>query len=126
MDETRQNPADGKRRERLVQRLDGMVESGRVTEQEAERLRTASEPSEFDKGLLSIRLRHARASLDAAVRDGVMTREEADGFLGRLRGGEHTGALRAQLRSLRRGTPPGTPVVDVNGTKDRSHGGVSA
>jgi hypothetical protein len=101
MDGTHQSPTVGMRQERLVDRLDKMVDAGRVTEQEAERLRRADTPGEFEDGVLDIRLRHAGTTLDAAVRGGSLTQQEADGLLGRLRDGEHSRALRGQLHSLR-------------------------
>jgi hypothetical protein len=118
MDGKDDSPADDTRHDRLVDRLDRMVESGRVTEQEAGRLRTAAAPGEFEEGILDIRLRHAGTTLDPAVHEGSLTREEADTFLGRLRNGEHPGALRAQLRSLRRLPRSGTvaPRLDRSGS----------
>lgn len=74
-----------------------------MTDQEAERLRSADEPAEVDRVIRTIRVRHAGTKLDAAIADGSLTREEADGFLARLRNGEHSRALRAQLRRLRPG-----------------------
>lgn len=95
---------DTKSRGRLVERLDHMVEAGRVTEDEAGRLRAANGPAEFDDVVRAIRVRHATARLDAAVEDGEMSEEEADGLLVRLRNGEHPRSLRAHLAKFRR--PP--------------------
>ncbi len=94
---------DSRGRTRLVERLDHMVESGRVTEDEARCLRAAAGPDEFDVVVRSIRLRHAGARLDAAVGQGSLTRKEADGFLERLSNGEHPRSLRAHLAKFRRG-----------------------
>ena len=91
-------------RERLVERLDHMVASGRLTEPEAERLRTASEPTDFDDAVRNVRVRHARVKLDAAVADGEITRKEADELLEQLRNGEHPRSLRARLRERRPST----------------------
>jgi len=93
---------DTKSRKRLVERLDSMIGSGRVTEDEAGRLRAADGPAEFDDVVRDIRVRHATARLDAAVDDGGMSREEADGFLARLRNGEHPHELRGHLAKFRR------------------------
>jgi len=93
--------ADPKTHRRLLERLDHMVESGRVTEGEAARLRAATGPGEIERAVGAIRLRHAGARLDAAVADGDMSREEADGFLERLRNGEHPRGLRSHLAQLR-------------------------
>jgi hypothetical protein len=104
---------DPRRNRRLIARLDTMVASGRVTEQEAAALRAASGPGQFDDVLRQIRLRHASTRLGSAVEDGSMSREEADGFLVRLKNGEHPRSLRAHLGKLRPGaagrTKPPTP-----------------
>jgi L-alanine-DL-glutamate epimerase-like enolase superfamily enzyme len=89
------------RRDRILGALDRMVQAGRLTEREAEALRTAADASEFNHAVWHIRARHAGVKLDAAVADGSMTRVEADDLLDRLRHGEHGGGLRSRLRSLR-------------------------
>ncbi len=100
MDDDTQGATSAKRRERIVATLDGMVESGRLTPDEADRLRAAAEPGEFDTALRSVRVRHAGATLDAAIEDGNLSHEDADAILDRLRKGEHSRAIRAHLRSL--------------------------
>ncbi len=102
MDDDLEQRMDTKSRGRLVERLDHMVEAGRVTEDEAGRLRAANGPAEFDDVVRDIRVRHATARLGAAVEDGGMSPEEADGFLGRLRNGEHPRELRGHLAKFRR------------------------
>jgi len=97
-----ESPSGWKKRKRLVDQLDKMVESGKVTEDEAKRVRAASGPAEFDDVTRDISVRHAKARLDAAVEDGGMSQEEADGFLSRLRNGEHPRSLRAHLGKFRR------------------------
>lgn len=87
-------------RGRLLGRLDAMVKSGRVTETEAARLRTATEPGEFESAILEIRARHVGTRLDSAVDRGDLTRQDADAVLERVRAGEHSRALRAHLRKL--------------------------
>ena len=87
-------------RERVVARLDHMVEAGRITEDEAARLRASPQADDFEEGVRAIRVRHAAAKLREAVDAGQMTREEADGHLERLRDGEHPRSLRERLRSL--------------------------
>ncbi|MDQ6847274.1 MAG: hypothetical protein M3019_06790 [Candidatus Dormibacteraeota bacterium] len=89
------------RRDRILGALGRMVQAGRLTEREAEGLRTASDANEFNQAVREIRARHAGVKLDAAVADGSMTRSEADNLLDRLRQGEHGGGLRSRLRSLR-------------------------
>jgi polyhydroxyalkanoate synthesis regulator phasin len=95
---------EARRRDRLVERLDPMVESGRVTQSEADRLRAAEGQGEFDEVAIGIRARHAGGKLDEAVAGGHMTREEADAYLERMKKGEHIPGLRAQLRKLLPGT----------------------
>ncbi|MHB8718362.1 MAG: hypothetical protein ACYDAC_05675 [Candidatus Dormibacteria bacterium] len=81
--------------------MDRMVQAGRLTEREAEALRTAADASEFNHAVREIRARHAGVKLDEAVADGSMTRSEADNLLDRLRQGEHGVGIRSRLRSLR-------------------------
>ncbi|HVB26892.1 MAG TPA: hypothetical protein VNE21_03145 [Mycobacteriales bacterium] len=98
------DPWGPRKRERFVAKLDHLVESGRVSATEAERLRAADEPGTFAAALREIRVRHAGMTLTAAVAGGTMTRAEADSYLERLRDGEHSRSLRAQLRRLLPGT----------------------
>jgi hypothetical protein len=77
-----------------------MVASGRLTEEEADRLRGADESGQFDSAIRGIRVRHAGAKLAAAIEDGSLSQEDADVILNRLRSGEHSAAIRAHLRSL--------------------------
>jgi polyhydroxyalkanoate synthesis regulator phasin len=108
MDEVDQGSKDQERRQRLLGRLDRMVESGRVTEEESDSLRTANSNEDFDEVVRHIRVRHATAGLSAAVEDGDMTAEEADRAVERLRSGEHPTGLRANLRRHRSGTRRGS------------------
>ncbi len=89
------------RRDRILGTLDRMVASGRITENEAQDLRTATDERDFNQAVRNIRVRHAGVQLDEAVADGSLTRTEADRLLDRLRTGEHGGSLRARLRGLR-------------------------
>ena len=91
---------DARRRARLVANLGRRVESGRLTAEEADRLRAASEPDEFETVVRLIRVRHAGTRLAGAVEDGSVSREAADAFLDRLRTGEHSRAIRGHLRWL--------------------------
>jgi hypothetical protein len=101
MNEDLESQTGWRGRKRLVGRLDKMVESGRLTEEEAERLRGAAQATEFDDVVRDIRVRHAMTRLDAAVVAGSVTQVEVDGFLERLRNGEHPRSLRGHLRKLR-------------------------
>jgi len=102
-DEDVEDQTGPKSRQRLVERLDHMVESGRVTEEEAERVRAAGGPAEFEHAVRNIRLRHAGARLGTAVEDGSMSQAEADGLLARIGRGEHPRSIRAHLSKLRPG-----------------------
>jgi hypothetical protein len=90
---------------RIIGQIDKMVTSGRITEDEAVRLRAAEGRPEFDVAVGEIRARHAGAHMEGAVRAGEMSRQEADGYLERLRSGEHPKGLRARLAKHRPGKP---------------------
>jgi hypothetical protein len=94
--------AQPRNRARLLERLDKMVEAGRLTEDEAARLRGAAESSEFSDAVGEIRRRHATARLDDAVADGRLTPEETGALRERLENGEDP----RFLRGLGRGAPP--------------------
>jgi predicted outer membrane protein len=102
------NSLSSTRRERLEQRVEKMRASGRLSEQEAARLRAARGPAEFDEAVRDVRVRHAGARLEAAVADGTIARDEADALLERLRSGEHSRSLRARIGALRPGRAPDT------------------
>jgi hypothetical protein len=89
-------------RERLLERVGKMLQAGRITAAEAERLRCAAGSSQFSEIVCEIRVRHAGARLDEAVEDGRLTREEANVLLGRLEDGEQP----RFLHDLRRGWGP--------------------
>lgn len=88
----------------LNKRIDKMLEAGRITEEEATRVRAAAGRGEADDVVQQIRLGHVTAMLDAAVEDGAMTREEADALLARVTKGERPRFRRGALR--RRDEPP--------------------
>ena len=89
------------RRERIIEQVEKMVRSGRITEEEAERLRATEGTADFDTAIGDIRARHAGVHMESAIAKGEMTQEEADGYLVRLRDGEHPEGLRARLRKHR-------------------------
>lgn len=97
-DQTAPEPA---RLERVVEQADKMVASGRLTAEEADRLRAAPDPGQTEGVLRDIRARHAGERLDVAVAEGAMTREEADRILEQVRGGEHSRKLRSHLAQFR-------------------------
>ncbi len=102
MNDDLENEKGPKSRARILERLDKMVASGRVTETEAARLRAAVDANQFDEAVRGIRVRHAGARLDAAVEGGQMTQAEAAGYLERLKKGEHPRSLRTHLTNLHR------------------------
>ncbi|MEO7118918.1 MAG: hypothetical protein ABIZ34_08100 [Candidatus Limnocylindrales bacterium] len=110
MDESLGNRMDWKTRDRLVGRLDRMVDAGRLTAEEADRIRAAGQQKEFNDVVRDIRVRHAAASLDSEVADGSLTRDAADDLLERVRNENHSPSLRARLRDLRSGVRAGSPV----------------
>jgi len=83
--------------DRIIGQLDKMVAAGRMTEQEAARLRATAGTPEFETTLAGVRTRHAAVQVDAAISAGEMSQEEADAYLDRLRSGEHPKGLRARL-----------------------------
>jgi len=99
MDELPEIDEDWSKRDRLLEHLESMVASGRVTEPEAARLREARDPAAFGAVLRDIRVRHAEARFEDAVVDGRVDRGEADAVLDRMRRGEHTRSLRGYLTS---------------------------
>jgi polyhydroxyalkanoate synthesis regulator phasin len=84
--------------ERIMEQLDKMVASGRVTPDEATRLRATAGTSEFDTAVAAIRARHAQAHTDRAVEAGQMSDEEAHGYLARVRDGDQSRELRAHIK----------------------------
>jgi|SRR5579863_7008013 len=87
--------------DRIIEQVDKMVASGRITDDEAARLRATKGTADFDAAVGAIRARHASAQMDGAIAEGEMTPEEADSYLERLRSGEHPKGLRARLRKHR-------------------------
>lgn len=95
---------------RILEQIDTMVASGRITSQEATQLRAAQGTDEFDGVVNAIRARHAGAHMEVAIASGDMSPGEAEGYLERLRHGEHPEGLRARLRQHRpRRHEPGVP-----------------
>ena len=90
--------------QRIIEQMDKMVESGRITEEEAAQLRATEGTADFEAAVGAVRARHAGAHVEAAIADGEMSQEEADAYLERLRSGEHPEGLRARLRMHRTGT----------------------
>ena len=83
---------------RMLERLDAMVASGRITAEEAAQLRATEGTPAFDDAVARIRARHAQAHTDPAVAEGRMSQEQADHLLERVLDGEHSAELRKQVR----------------------------
>src|SRR5262245_5227728 len=92
---------DWKRRDRLLGRLDRIVQTGRMTEAEANRIRSARSADEFNAVARDIRVRHAKADLDRAVEAGTLARADADAILEQVALGEHRASLRAKSAAWR-------------------------
>ncbi len=86
--------------QRFESRLDAMVKAGRVSEDEATRLR-AADPVRRAEMIQQIQLRHAAARLDEEVRAGRATSGEAGDVLDRLSKGESPRILSRLLRKHR-------------------------
>ena len=89
------------KQERIIEQVEKMVRSGRITEEEAQRLRATEGTADFDAAVGDIRARHAEAHMEGAIAQGEMSQQEADGYLVSLRDGEHPEGLRARLRKYR-------------------------
>lgn len=92
---------DPERLSRIAGQADKLVAAGRLTLDEAQRLRAAPDVSHAEQVVREIRARHASERLDAAVSEGVMTRQQADDLLERVRSGEHSRTLRSHLSRFR-------------------------
>jgi polyhydroxyalkanoate synthesis regulator phasin len=101
MDDNREDASGSKGARRRIDQADKMLRSGRITAEEAARLSAAGETGDAERVIRDIRVRHAGARVDAAVAEGAMSREEADGFLDRIRAGEHSRGLRSHLAQFR-------------------------
>ncbi len=92
-----------RKRALLVEKLDRMVKAGRLSEEEAERLRAAATSDELDEAAREIQLGHARTRVAAAVEDGSLTQDEARAMFDRLDQGEDPRFLRGVGRRPRHG-----------------------
>ena len=80
-----------------------MVDAGRVSRDDAARLRRAAESGGLDEALAEIRRKHAEARIVGAVESRRLTSEEAKVVLGRLEDGEDPRGVVRGLPRLRRG-----------------------
>jgi hypothetical protein len=99
----------GEEQQRVLRQLDRMVTAGRVTTQEAERLRAARDAAGFEAVMSEIRARHAGPELEAAVRAGQLSGAEAEDLQHQIRRGDHPRGLRRRLHqwSKPHRPPPG-------------------
>lgn len=74
-----------------------MLARGRITPDEAARVRAAADERERQAALTAIRLRHATARADTAVGEGRISRRDADEALGLLALGGDTTVVRRLL-----------------------------
>ena len=100
-------PTTPRQQENILRSLDRMVKKGQMTQDEADRLRQASDPEEFEVAVRAVRARHAYKRLDGAVKDGTMSRDEADDVVERIKEGEHSRSFRLRLRQLLHGKRSG-------------------
>jgi len=87
--------------QRIMEQVDAMVASGRITPDEADLLRAARATGEFEAVIAGIRAWHAGVHTAAAVTEGRMSEEWAGALLERVRAGEHTRELRSDIKGLR-------------------------
>lgn len=87
-------------REAFLRRVEKMLAAGRITEEEAARVRAEATEGGGGAGasVIAIRLRHAREWLERQVAGGHMTQEEADEALDRLGRGEDPSVIRQVRR----------------------------
>jgi polyhydroxyalkanoate synthesis regulator phasin len=85
---------------RVIEQLDRMVASGRITPEEADWLRVTAGTTEFHAVMGAIRARHAQAHTDAAVAAGTMSAEDAAAALESVRQGDHSADLRRRIRGV--------------------------
>lgn len=83
---------------RLFGRLEKMVAAGRITDEEAARLRAAAESGDLDAEVGRIRRGHVHAKVEAAVEEGSLTAAEAEKVLEQVENGAHPRVLRTLLR----------------------------
>jgi hypothetical protein len=80
--------------ERLAARVEKMLAAGRITADEAERVRAAPNTGDLDAVVDEIRRRHAAEWAAAAVANGRITDEEASEILAALERGDDVQSIR--------------------------------
>jgi len=79
-----------------------MVAAGRLTKEEAQRMRAASTAGEREEVARAVQMRHARSRLKEAVDGGRLTPAEAEALVERLDHGEDVSILRGIRRRARK------------------------
>lgn len=106
----------------LAERLDEAVDAGRLTEDQAERLRAAAEAGELAEVGREVFLEHLAARLDERVAADDLTREEADEILADAEAGELRDRSEGRRAGHdRRGGPGsfgGGPAADTTSSQD--------
>jgi hypothetical protein len=97
----------------LLARLDHMVAAGRVTPDEAARVRAANSEHERAAALRSIRERHATERVRTAVDEGRLEPAEADDIVQRLRAGEDAHHLRRRILASKNEPAPSDDERDA-------------
>ena len=88
-------------RERLRARVDSLLAAGRITTEEAARVRAADDPAELDLFIRAIQRRHATEWVDRQVATGRLDPEAADAMRRRLAAGEDPRAIWGSHRTGR-------------------------
>ena len=83
---------------RIIEQVDRMVASAASPRRRSNVCARAEGSAAFEEVVAAIRARHAQVHTDAAVAEGRMSQSEADGFLDRVRSGEHSNELRAHIK----------------------------
>ena len=83
---------------RMASRIDKMLAAGRITEEEADRVRAAAESGDLGTAVNEIRARHVREWVAHQVQAGHLSQADADEVLERAERGEDPGSIRSALR----------------------------
>jgi hypothetical protein len=79
------------RNELFLAQLDEMVAAGRFSKAEADALRKAAQQGKLDEQLKTIQRTRLKARLDAAVKNGIISQDQADAILKRFDANDGTG-----------------------------------
>lgn len=85
--------------------LERLAESGRLTQEEAQAFMRATDRRQAEEIMNQVSARHAAEQLARASAEGRLTKREADDYLRRMRAGEHSHRLRAEIMRFSNGEP---------------------